>query len=126
MVEILSSYTVSISKERVQLSLLLFLERISQVTTTRAFATAFPYRCVGRCRVDSSKAKDNDGENYGNRSACGDCGASWGQDRDQHAGTHSGKTSDSCYHDGRPRIGRAASCHRSAHSITRTSAVSEC
>jgi len=52
MVEILSSYTVSMSKERVQLSLLLFLERISQVTTTRAFATAFPYRCVGRssCR----------------------------------------------------------------------------
>src|SRR2546425_3897193 len=78
------------------------------------------------CRVYMSKAKDNDGEKYGNRSACGDCGASWGQDRDQHAETHSGKTSDSCCHDGRQRIDRAASCHRSAHSITRTSAVSEC
>src|SRR5438876_11584727 len=68
-------------------------------------------------RVYRSKAKDNNGENYGNRSACGDGGAAWGQDRDQHAGTHSGKTSDSHCHDGRQRIGRAASCHRSAHSI---------
>jgi arginine exporter protein ArgO len=32
--------------------------------------------------VVRSKLKGNEGESYGNRTACGDGGAAWGQDRD--------------------------------------------
>jgi hypothetical protein len=39
---------VSMMKERAQLSLLLFLERISEGASTRVFAAASSDRCVGR------------------------------------------------------------------------------